>query len=82
MDKRAVDILFSAYWSAKGWKQDRNIAPGDFEYAKAKGVMFEPVLLNHDQLVSWALKARDLNNRKAIANAFVFSLGTRQLQYR
>ena len=42
MDKKAKSILFKTYWSAKGWNRTPETVPEDFEYAKSKGLMFDP----------------------------------------
>ena len=42
MDKKAKSILFKTYWSASGWNSTPETAPEDFEYAKSKGLMFDP----------------------------------------
>lgn len=52
MDKKAKDILFKTYWTSAGWK-DRNdyvTKPEDFEYAKSKGLMFDPIILSYLEL--------------------------------
>jgi hypothetical protein len=84
MDKRALKILFDAFWSPAGWKSDAVRGPsiGDFEYAKSLGLMFDPVTLDHEQLQN------DLNNsirqldRRRVADAFLSSLSTRRLDWR
>ncbi len=44
MDKRALKILLDAFWSPAGWKPAASRGPSaeNFEYAKSKGMMFEP----------------------------------------
>ena len=46
MDKKAKSILFKTYWSSQGWKREYETDPIDFEYAKSKGLMFEPVSMS------------------------------------
>lgn len=84
MDKRAADILFSSYWGDKGWKRDREGVPSqeDFAYAKIHGLMFDPEYLSHDLVMEKALAIRERIDARLVADAFVFSLGTRQLAYR
>ena len=36
-DKKALQILFDAFWSSAGWKRDNTIPPADFEYARQTG---------------------------------------------
>lgn len=52
MDKKAKQILFQTYWSAKGWREKPVTAPIDFLYAKEKGMMFDPLTISHDDCVS------------------------------
>jgi hypothetical protein len=82
MDKRAADILFSSYWGANGWKRERTLEAEDFAYAKSRGLMFDPVCLNHDQVMQRVLAVRGQIDARFVADAFVFSLGTRLLEYR
>ncbi|MDQ0496447.1 MULTISPECIES: hypothetical protein [Paenibacillus] len=43
----------STYWSASGWKQERGPLSGeDVEFAKSKGLMFDPIPITHDEIVS------------------------------
>ena len=75
-------ILLDAFWSSKGWK-DGAVTQENFEIAKSQGYMFDyPKPSSHSasleklkQVVS-AVDARD------VANAFLYSLSTRALEYR
>ena len=82
MDKKAVAILLSTYWSPQGWKRERNTPAADLEYAKSRGVMFDPLRLNHDQVMEKALLNRDALLASWVADAFVSSLGSRSLACR
>ena len=82
VDKRALRILTGAYWSPLGWRPDPSVAPEDFAYAKAQGVMFDPILLTHDQAVDAAINAVSGTTHEAAASAFVASLGSRRLDLR
>lgn len=84
MDKRALAILNDTYWSASGWRKnsERRLPQADFAYAKAAGVMFDPIRLDHDGLVEKCLTVRSRVELAHVANAFVTSLSTRQLAYR
>lgn len=84
MDKRADKILFDAFWSSKGWKNesDRSIPVEDFEYAKSKGVMFDPIDLDHDEALNRLQDIISRLNTKVVANAFLASLSTRRLDWR
>ena len=84
MDKRALKILLDAFWSPAGWKPEalRGPSPEDFEYAKSKGMMFDPVRMDHQDTVdtlSWIIKQID---RHSVADAFLASLSTRRLDWR
>ncbi len=81
-DKRARDILFNAHWQpGHGWKSS-SVAPEDFEYAKSKGYMFDPVSLSHDQIVDKLIDERGLADQAAITEAFLASLSTRRVEWR
>jgi hypothetical protein len=84
MDKRAEKILFDAFWSSAGWKKDadRAIAAEDFEYAKSKGVMFNPLELDHTKAQERLTRAIGQLSREVVANAFLASLSTRRLDWR
>lgn len=83
MDKRALEILFDTYWSSAGWKP-RPVQPpaADFDYAKSRHVMFDPLALTHDEAI-WQLReaAGRVTPRQA-ADAFLGSLSTRRLDQR
>lgn len=84
MDKTALNILLKSYWSASGWKADgdRMPCPEDFEHAKSKGVMFDPVTLDHDQAIAQVNELVAKLNRRKVADAFLSSLSTRRLDWR
>lgn len=82
IDKRALKILNDTYWSASGWRRDAMIAPSDFAYAKSQGLMFEPILLTHDQANAAATTAIRQTSPEAVSHAFVASLSSRRLDLR
>ncbi len=84
MDKQAKNILFKTYWSAKGWidAAQRRTAPEDFTYAKAKGLMFDPVSFTHDECLAEILALRDSVPAALAARAFLASLSSRRLDWR
>ena len=84
MDKRALKILHDAHWGSGGWKSDgmRLVSDTDFAHAKSAGVMFDPVTIDHDGIVEKCLSIRARTDPKAVANAFVASLTSRNLAYR
>jgi hypothetical protein len=81
-DKRALKILTDMFWSTSGWKRDRSVTPDDFAYAKSHGVMFDPIILSHDQAVEAAVEAANETAREAVTQAFISSLGSRRLDLR
>jgi len=86
IDKRAKKILFDRYWSAAGWRNEREWAKAtsaeDFEYAKRAGLMFDVVQVSHDDIVKDAVKIVRKIDRRAVADAFVVSLTSRRLDLR
>ncbi len=83
-NRRALKILLDSFWSPAGWKPEASCDPSseDFEYAKAQGVMFDPVLLDHTQAQAELIKAIEQLDRRRVANAFLASLSTRRLDLR
>lgn len=84
MDKRALDILLKSYWSSSGWKPDNETTPSpeDFEYAKSKGLMFDPVDIDRDQGIAQLIELVAALSRRRVADAFLASLSTRRLDWR
>lgn len=83
MDKRARQILFDTYWSSAGWVSgERKAAPEDFEYAKAHGVMFDPVVMTHDETIARLQAVVARLNVTEVVSAFLASLSTRRLDWR
>lgn len=81
MDK-GLELLFSIYWGGGRWRHRAPTAE-EFAQAKAEGYMFDSApVRSHDEAL------RDLRSICAkispedVANAFLYSLSTRQLQYR
>jgi hypothetical protein len=81
-DERAVKILLNAYWTPAGWRRQPALQPEDFAYAKAKGLMFDPVSLTHDDAVSMAISSREAVSQEQVVAAFVSSLSSRRLDLR
>lgn len=82
--KKALKILFTTYWSSKGWKpeKDRVTPPEDLLHAKRAGVMFDPVRRSHGEIVRRAIDVRAGVDPEAITAAFLASLSTRRLELR
>lgn len=82
VDKRALRILFSSYWSSSGWKEHPDTSPADFAYAKGAGIMFDPLYISHKEAVAWAIRSRDRVSRVQVVDCFLASLTTRRLDLR
>ena len=84
MDKRALKTLLDTFWSPAGWKPAaaRFTAPDDLAHAKAKGIMFDPVRLDHAQAIGELLGFVARLERRRVADAFLASLSTRRLDWR
>jgi hypothetical protein len=54
----------------------------DFEYAKSKGVMFDPVQTDHDPMIDWVFRVREQITQTRVVHAFISSLSTRRLDLR
>lgn len=83
MDKKAKNILFSTYWKC-GWinTKDRYTNPEDFQYAKSKGLMFDPFSIHHDECIKLIKALEKSISKNDIAKAFLGSLSTRRLDWR
>lgn len=82
IDKTAKDILFTTYWKASGWNDKPYTDPDDFAYAKAKGVVFDPVSFSHDECLVDILTLRERIAPSVAARAFLGSLSSRRLDWR
>jgi len=80
MDK-GLKILLEAYWK-NGWKF-RRCTPEEFEIAKNEGYMFEyPKMISHDDTMNELNDVLSKITPEMVANAFLYSLSTRRLEYR
>jgi hypothetical protein len=84
MDKKAKDILFNTYWQKGCWvKYNTHYTnPVDFEYAKEKGLMFDPITISHDDCIS---RIKDVVSKitiEQVAKAFLVSLSSHRLELR
>ena len=84
MDKKAKDILFKTYWTSAGWIRDenRNTSSEDFEYAKEKGLMFEPLTISKAELWVELQKIIHLIPMTKVTDAFLCSLTNKRLDWR
>ncbi len=83
MDKKAKNILFKTYWK-NGWidEKERRTIPTDFEYAKSKGLMFEPLTISHDQCLDKIFEILPTISIDKVAKSFLSSLSNRRLDWR
>lgn len=92
MDKKALKILTKTFWKG-GWREYQvgdiaeRIALGyltleEFDYAKAQGVMFDPISLTHDDCVNRICQSVQSIDKQIIIKAFVSSLSARKLYLR
>jgi hypothetical protein len=84
MDERARRILLDTFWRSSGWKpgSEHKTAPQDLAYAKAKGLMFDPVRWDHEVALGRLFDAFGKLSRRAVADAFLASLSSRRLDWR
>lgn len=81
MDK-GLELLFATYWNGGRWAHKAPTAE-DFAQAKAEGYMFDSApVLTHDETLKELRCTVEKISPEDVANAFVYSLSTRQLQYR
>lgn len=81
MDK-GLKILLNTYWCSKGWKK-RQITPEDYTTAKEEGYMFDyPDVIDHKKHLKYIKETVELISPMDVANAFLYSLSTRRLDYR
>lgn len=81
--KDGKSILMDAYWAGKsGWKQGE-VSPEDFLAARDAGFMFDyPPYQTHEESLKRIKTVVDSVDPADAANAFLFSLSTRKLEYR
>lgn len=81
MDK-GLKLLFATYWNG-GFGGYQQLTPEDFEQAKREGYMFDlPTARTHDETLELLHLVLEQISPSDVANAFLFSLSTRKLQYR
>jgi hypothetical protein len=78
MDEKARAILFSTYWGSGGWKSAPVTSPADLAYAKSKGLMFDPLSIDHDQCVHEILESKARISSTKPAQCFLSSLSSRR----
>ena len=84
MDKKAKGILFKRYWTSSGWadRDTRNTDQENFEYAKAKGLMFDPLTISKPELSAKIQEVVSKSSMKKVIDAFLCSLTNKRLDWR
>ncbi|MGC5774629.1 hypothetical protein [Paenibacillus pabuli] len=84
MDKKAAKILLGTFWGSGGWKTASLPFSGDdFEYAKSKGVMFDPLTITHDEIIARLHEIHQDNAiKQRVVSAFLHSLSTKKVYLR
>lgn len=83
MDKKAKKILMQTFWTSQGWRSSHAPFSGDdFEYAKSHGLMFDPLTIRHDELISRLKELHAIIPKERVAAAFLHSLSTRKVYLR
>lgn len=82
MDKKAKTILFKTYWTSAGWKDKKYTAPDDFEYAKSKGIMFDPIIMSCEEFKLECEKITSSFPIKKLTSAFLSSLTNKRPDWR
>lgn len=84
MDAKAKKILTNTYWQSGGWRRGSfMLSAEDFEYAKSKGLMFDPLTVSHDELIRRIIHLHEHNvTKERVAAAFLHSLSTRKVHLR
>ena len=80
-DNKAIAIVKHALW-AKGWRNSPLLTGEERAYLEVSGYILQDSKLSHDQCLAWAHNALAKVTKEQVANAFVWSLGSRQLEYR
>ncbi|WP_150274864.1 hypothetical protein [Paenibacillus tepidiphilus] len=83
MDKQAKKILMNTFWTSAGWKSSPDAFAGEpFEYAKSKGLMFDPVTITHDEIIKRLHELHQVITKERVAAAFLHSLSTKKVHLR
>lgn len=91
MDKKAIKILLNTIKASQDesvsdwfyWETYMQyITEDDFEYAKKQSVMYDQEEISHDEICRRIKKAVANITKRDVVDAFIYSLGTRQLEYR
>ena len=81
MKNEAIKILLSGYWGKAGWKVP-DFSPDEVQLLTETGLLRPAEYLGHDEALKWALSTRRTVTAASVADAFLYSLTTRDLRYR
>lgn len=80
--EKGLKLLLETYWRSGRWRSEALTAE-EFAQAKAEGYMFDPApSLSHDETLHRLRFVLEKISAEDVVNAFLYSLSTRQLQYR
>ncbi|MWV43135.1 hypothetical protein GRF59_05785 [Paenibacillus sp. HJL G12] len=84
MDTKAKKILLDTHWKSGVWRSGGfSCSHEDFQYAKSKGLMFDPLTMTHDECIR---KLHELHanvmTKERVVTAFLHSLSTRKVYLR
>ncbi|WP_158977324.1 hypothetical protein [Cellulophaga sp. L1A9] len=91
MDKKAIKILLKTIKTSqaenlRSWYEwdtyKKHITDEDFNYAKKHFVMYDRVKLDHNEICKRIKIAVEKIKKQEVVDAFLYSLSTRQLEYR
>ena len=81
----AKKILFTQFWTSQGWRSQKQlyITEEELQYAKEQGYLFDyPERISHKEYLKRLKEISGKITIEEVANAFLFSLSTRKLEYR
>jgi hypothetical protein len=78
IDKRAESTLSGVFWTSGRWRQER-VKPNleEERHARDMGYLFDPVEMDHDELVHRTFELAALTDTQTASEAFLASLSTR-----
>jgi hypothetical protein len=84
MDQKAKDILFKTYWTSTGWidEENRKIDSADFEYAKEKGLMYDPLTISKAEILILLQEIIETISLQKITDSFLSSFTNSRLDWR
>ena len=81
MKNEAIKILLSGYWGKAGWKVP-SFSSDQVQLLTEAGLIRPTECLGHDEALKWALSTRRSVTAASVADAFLYSLTSRDLRYR